>query len=552
MELHRRVLGALSPLLLAVVFVVGFAVSTDVSKGADAPSDATVQVIFASELSNLHGWKPDHARARVIRRGDDAALVTATRSNGVFALALRPGPPAKTVAGDEYTAFAKVKARRATRVICVYLRARNDGQTVGRVAGCGVVGRRWTTLSTSPYPALKDGDRFVLDIFTIARGGTTARRSFLVSSAKITRRCKRARADGGACGGGAGGTTTGTSTNVGATTTDGTTGETTTAGTTTTTTTTTTTPESTPPATAEGGAIDAPASGVLFGATLVGADASDVPAWETKVGKKIAIRQRFSKMFSPTGTPQDLLNVEPQCAAGQIPELSWTAPGVPGTTVLEDINAGKLDPYLHAQAQRAKGFSCDIFIRLLAEMNGDWYGFGRKPAAYKMAFQRVVNIFDEEGASDDVSFVWAPSVPQGDYASYYPGDAAVDWIGFDAYNRGTCQSGSTRWQSFGEMLHWSRFAREDFYAWASAKGKPLYASETGSSEQAPAGATPPDKATWVRQFLLGLKSHPAIHAWNQEEYLDANGICNWRVDSSAATLAAFKEILADPYFRSAP
>jgi hypothetical protein len=541
MDLHRRVLGALSPLLLAGVFVVGFVVSTDVSRGAGT-SDADVQVIFVSGLSNLRGWKPDRARARVIRRGDAAALVTATRRHGVFALALRPGPPAKTVAEDEYTASAKVKTRRATSLVCLYLRDQNDGQTVGRVAACRVVGRRWTTLSTSPYPALEDGNRFVLDIFTVARGGTTARRSFLVSSAKITRRCKSTKTAAG-CGASSGGTSTGTSSGGGTTTAPGTTSGTTSVA-------TTTTPEPAPPATMEGGAIDAPASGVLFGATLVGADASDVPAWETKVGKKIAIRQRFSRMFSSTGAPQDLLNVEPQCAAGEIPELSWTAPGASGTMVLEDINAGNLDAYFHAQAQRAKGFSCDIFIRFLHEMNGDWYGYGRKPAAYRLAFQRVVTIFDEEGAGSDVSFVWAPAIPQGNYASYYPGDAAVDWIGFDVYNRGTCQS-PTRWQSFRDMLHWS-LTGEDFYAWAAAKGKPMYASETGSAEQAPAGSNPPDKPTWVRQFLLGLKSHPAIHAWNQEEYVDANGTCNWRVDSSAATLAAFKEILADPYFLAAP
>ena len=562
MELHRRVFGALSPLLLVGVFVVGFVVSTDVSRGADT-SETDVQVIFVSGLSNLRGWKPDHARARVVRRGDDAALVTASRSHGVFALALRPGPRAKTVAGDEYVATAKIKTRRASRLICVYLRERDEGHTVGRIAECRVVGRRWTTLATSPYPGLEDGNRFVLDIFSVAQGGTTARRSFFLSSAKITRKCKSARA-AAACGTSAGGTTTGTSSGGGGTTTGpgATTGTTSVVTTTTGATTTAPAPEPPPPTAIEGGAID----GVLSGAWVAVSTHDPVAAYDQQSGKPVKINQEYVNWRDASGATLSFPSwTQALCDAGITPEITWkqrtTSPNTVDASLVPDIIAGRLDGYIRARAQEAMAYSCDIFIRLFHEMNGNWYAFGRcssssdqscaQPDDYRAAWRRVVRLFDEEGAADDVSFVWAPSMGQGDFETWYPGDAYVDWIGGDSYNFGTCNASTGgRWQGLDEMLHWDKGSPGDnlgWYDWALAKGKPLFISESGSAEQAPARENPPDKPAWVREIPAVLETHPQIKAWVQSDYTDTDPACNWQIDSSPATLQAYKDIALDPY-----
>jgi hypothetical protein len=516
MELHRRVLGALSPLLLVGVFVVGFAVSTDLSKGADA-LDADVQVIFVSGLSNLRGWKPDHARARVIRRGDDAALVRATRRFGVFALMLRPGPPAKTVAADEYTASAKVKARRAKRLICVYLRERDDGQTVGRAARCDVVGRRWTTLSTPQYPALADENRFVLDIFTVARGGTTTRRSFLVSSAKITRRCTSKKAAAG-CGASAGGTSTGTSTSGGETTTNpGTTSGTTSVATTTTGTTT----QPAPLSPAQKNPIPAPATGVLFGAKP-GYYQSDVSAFESLIEREIAIRQTFVDW---TKTWPDSRTVDDH-AHGRIPLISWKG------TNLADITSGSYDSMIHQRAQAAKALGFPIFVRWAHEMNASWYPWGGQPTEYVAAWRRIHAIFEQEGATN-VAWVWAPSIPKGNWDAYYPGDAYVDWIGGDSYNWGTCKTTSPGWRAFSDIF-------KPYHDHFAGTGKPMMIAEVGSAEQGG------NKADWIADADAAIKALPAYHAWIHSQYTD--GACDWRVDSSQSSLTAYRGLVADPYF----
>jgi hypothetical protein len=505
MKLHRRVFGALSPLLVGV-FVVGFVVSTDVSKGADA-SDPDVQVIFISGLSNLRGWKPDRARARVVRRGDDAALVSAKRRHGVFALVLRPGPPARTVAGDEYTALAKVKARRAKRLVCLYLRERNDGKTVGRATRCDVVGRRWKTLATSPYPALENGNRFVLDIFSLARGGTRARRRFLVSSAKITRNCKSTKAAAG-CGSSAGGTSTGTSTSGGGTPT----APATTTG-------TTTEPASLPPPTPN--PIPAPGSGVLFGAKP-GYYQSDVSAFESLIERKIAIRQTFvdwTKTWPDSRTVDDHAN-------GRIPLISWKG------TNLADINSGSYDSMIRQRAQAAKALGFPIFVRWAHEMNANWYPWGSQPAEYVTAWRRIHTLFEEEGATN-VAWVWAPSIPRGDWDAYYPGDSYVDWIGGDSYNWGTCKTPSLGWRSFGNMF-------EGYHDHFAGKGKPMMIAEVGSAEQGG------NKADWIANADAAIKALPSYHAWIHSQYPD--GACDWRVDSSQSSLTAYRGLAADPYF----
>jgi Glycosyl hydrolase family 26 len=518
MELHRRVFGALSPFLLAGVFVVGFVVSTDVSRGADG-SDADVQVIYVSGLSNLRGWEADHARARVVRRGDDAALVRATRRHGVFALGLRPGPRAKTVALDEYAASAKVKARRGKRIICLYLRERHDGQTVGRIAECLVVGRGWTTLTTSSYPALGDGNRFVLDIFSVARGGTTARRSFLLSSAKITRQCKSIKA-AAACGTSSGGATTGTSTGGAGTTTDsGTTSGTTSVATTTTTPTTTEPSPPVPPPTTN--PIPAPNSGVLLGAKP-GYYQADVSALESLIGRNVAIRQTFVDW---TKTWPDSRTVDDH-AKGRIPLISWKG------THLADVTSGSFDSMIRQRAQAAKALGFPIFVRWAHEMNADWYPWGKQPDLYVAAWKRIHTIFEQEGATN-VAWVWAPSIPRGNWDAYYPGDAYVDWIGGDNYNWGTCKTPSAGWKVFVDMF-------KPYHDHFAGKGKPMMIAETGSAEQ---GGS---KKDWLRDAAATIKTLPAYHAWVQSQYTD--GDCDWRVDSSADALEAYRALAADPYF----
>jgi beta-mannanase len=117
--------------------------------------------------------------------------------------------------------------------------------------------------------------------------------------------------------------------------------------------------------------------------------------------------------------------------------------------------------------------------------------------------------------------------------SYYPGDAYVDWMGFDGYNWGTVQTTST-WQAFPTIAG-------RIYPSLATKGKPIMIPETASAELGG------DKAAWIAGILPSLETmFPSVKAlvWFQ-----MNKETDWRIDSSAASEAAFVTMANDPYFK---
>ena len=82
-----------------------------------------------------------------------------------------------------------------------------------------------------------------------------------------------------------------------------------------------------------------------------------------------------------------------------------------------------------------------------------------------------------------------------------------------------------------------------FYDWtaAHAPGKPLMLAEYGLREQ-PAGS--PSKAAWLRDSLVQLKTtRTRIKAL---VYFNNLHKCDWRLTSSSASVAAYREIGKDP------
>ena len=134
-------------------------------------------------------------------------------------------------------------------------------------------------------------------------------------------------------------------------------------------------------------------------------------------------------------------------------------------------------------------------------------------------------------------WVWCPNVAysgSAPFASVYPGDAYVDWIGLDGYNPGTSRPGSS-WRSFHDVF----VASHD--ALAALSPRPMMIAETSSAEQGG------DKAAWIRTGLLtdlaaGLPRVRAVVWFDELKEAD------WRVNSSASSLAAFSEVAASPMF----
>ena len=284
-------------------------------------------------------------------------------------------------------------------------------------------------------------------------------------------------------------------------------------------------------------ALLVPAHGALLGA-FVGT--GTLSGFETELGRKVAITHNF------VGWTDDWTSqLSGMASGGRIPLVTWEAWENSVGAPLTDIIAGSYDSMIKARAQAAKSFGQKFFLRWGHEMNGNWYPWdgshnGANAAAtttYVSAFRHVHDLFVSAGATN-VLWIFCPnvdSVPNdawNQWASYYPGDAYVDWMGFDGYNWGTVQTTST-WQTFPTIA--SRI-----YAGLAAKGKPIMIPETASTEQGG------DKASWIAGVLPALEaSFPQVKAlvWFQ-----MNKETDWRIDSSTAARSAFVTMANDSYF----
>lgn len=209
---------------------------------------------------------------------------------------------------------------------------------------------------------------------------------------------------------------------------------------------------------------------------------------------------------------------------------------------LSAITNGSRDAYIAAFARGAKDAGGTIWLRPFHEMNGYWYPWGGTVGSNSAeqlvaAWRHVHDIFVAEGAIN-VRFVWCPnnkSYPNSDanaIEGYYPGDAYVDYVAVDGYNFGESKP-TSRWTTFTSAF-------DDAYRRVTAlANKPLFIAETGCSN---VGG---DKAAWVSDMFKQIRT----------KYTKVQGVCwfnvnketDWRVDSSQASLTAFKTGLATGY-----
>jgi hypothetical protein len=282
---------------------------------------------------------------------------------------------------------------------------------------------------------------------------------------------------------------------------------------------------------------------VLFGATVNESPwgvwrseetkEAQMEALETALGRRFAISHHYYgwKVSFPTNLERWDLE------KGRIPLISWA--GNTGFANVDQILAGDYDELIRERARALRDFGSEIFLRWGWEMNGSWSGWGglsdpyEWPAKYVAAWQRIHDLFLAEGASN-VVWVWSPYVrsypnePWNHWSNYYPGDAYVDWVAPDGYNRGA---------------HWLEFSRifGSFYrAWVDRK--PIMIAETGSEE---VGG---DKAQWFAAAQHAMKvSFPQIKAFVYW-YVDAGATWHMRANTSPAAFEAFKALALDPYF----
>lgn len=150
--------------------------------------------------------------------------------------------------------------------------------------------------------------------------------------------------------------------------------------------------------------------------------------------------------------------------------------GVYATNQLNNINNGMWDNNIRTMANILRNTNKPVFLRFGYEFDGPWNQYD--PAAYRAAWQRMVNIF--RGANvggqqiqpvNNVAFVWHSggfyTFNNRPLADWYPGDEYVDWVAISwfAYASASDTNAAVN-------------ARQNVKNFAQARGKPLMIAES--------------------------------------------------------------------------
>lgn len=243
---------------------------------------------------------------------------------------------------------------------------------------------------------------------------------------------------------------------------------------------------------------------------------------------------------------------------GALPMITWESKPSQDTDPaqsdpaysLTDIINGNYDAYLRTFAEAVAAEGLPVVIRLDQEMNGNWFPWsegvnGNTSGQFVQMWQHVWNIFQAAGANNDVIWLWAPNrvdnLPHAPALSeLYPGDSYVDWIGVDAY-----------WRYATEAPTFQAVFGESFADLAAVSDKPIFIAETSGIETDPTTGADvgPEKVQFTTSLLQSIESDPQIvgFSWfNNVASSDEDGIPitdDWRIDSNAANLVAFKSAL---------
>jgi len=303
-------------------------------------------------------------------------------------------------------------------------------------------------------------------------------------------------------------------------------------------------------------AADSPREAIL--PLVLGAEEMDI-AWDRSnldrytalVGRAPGIVGWYQDWADGTFRPEAMDAI---AARGGMPMVTWepfdhTRGRAPDERyALGRIATGEHDAYIRSYARDAMRWGRPFFLRFAQEMNGDWMSWssgvsGNTPGDFVAAWRHIHDIFQEEGATN-VRWVWSPNcnIPRLlPFAAFYPGDTYVDWAALDCYNPGTGAPGYT-WMSLSDIL------ADSYAAITALTPRPLMLAEVASSE---IGG---DKADWILQGLLSdlPVRFPRINAviWFDANFV-AKGEQDWRIDSSVASLSAFRTVASAPIYQGA-
>lgn len=266
---------------------------------------------------------------------------------------------------------------------------------------------------------------------------------------------------------------------------------------------------------------DTPDPGAREGTTLLGhfppyeQDWESLDAYGAWLSRQPAAIAVVADMLVPTTTIDLVMDgLTAIWDRGSVPVLvlqpMYQAPTETTPLIDHEIAVGEHDDTLDAWGvalarwlRAATGPERRLYLNFAPEMNGDWSPWGGEadgtdPATYVTMWRRVHRRLVRRGITPDhVQWIWAPNTiyygQQHSLASYYPGDAHVDWLGMHGYNWGDSFDWS-HWLSPGQTY------RETLDELRDIADKPIAITEVGSSSRFGDGYRTGRKAEWIAEF----------------------------------------------------
>ena len=281
--------------------------------------------------------------------------------------------------------------------------------------------------------------------------------------------------------------------------------------------------------------------GEVYGRADAPWDKTTWDIFEGHTGKRVSI-VAFGQP-APWKAPFTRVPFELTAARGAIPLLTMFS----DDALLTDIAAGRYDASIRTWARAAREYGKPFWFAWNREMNGRWYSWGKQaaanPSAFVAAWRHLHDVVTAEGATN-VTWTWCPNAifpGSTPLASLYPGDAYVDWTGFDAYNFGLIPHKRDRWKIPYELYKPTYDA-----VLAVAPSKPMVICETASTEY---GGS---KAAWITNLLKVQlpMSFPKVRAvsWFNWNIYENGGRYDWPIESSPSAQAAFASGIALPNY----
>jgi hypothetical protein len=286
-----------------------------------------------------------------------------------------------------------------------------------------------------------------------------------------------------------------------------------------------------------------PATSSFIWGAYTGDKVADLAAFETLVGKPVKIQAIFRSLgIDPF--PSEYTTTVGQ--AGKTLLIFWEPNDGSITVNQPDFNynailSGRYDANLAQFAAAVKAYGYPVILAPMDEMNSTWTSWGgtvngNTPTQFAAVWIHIHSFFTNV---PNVKFAWAPnaqSIPntaENAISVYWPGAAYVDLVGVDGFN-----GHSDPWLSFTQIFPQSSMNQMASY------GKPVYIFSMGSRENPD---DPNGKANWITQGLSptsgAIKNYPNFAGWiwfNRDMGVPTS---NWLVNTSAASLSAFKSVI---------